>query len=202
MAVRLPYRTQMDIDTAGGVTPHAIIQVFADGGMVGGNPSDLGGTYAYRVRFRLPKWTEWVLYKSANALVVADGGQVTNNITEMIAVLEGVEAALEITELPDRLQIYSDSWLTLQRLFLGASTTNLPTPVYMRMIGIRHVLKAMGKRVGYALLDGHPTRQHLADGVGKNGGPVHYLQHECDVACREIARQFKGAIKEKAKETG
>lgn len=156
------------------------IALYADGGVIGVNPSPLGGTWAWctvdadgaRVR-----WDAGVLTPAAV------GGAVTNNTTELLALVNGLEA------LPAGWvgAVYSDSWVSLQRVFLGAKLNNVPVWLVDRLQAIQRggALAAMR----YVLLDGHPTKAQLAAGVGKRGNPVSEHNVWCDLMCQQLGRR-------------
>lgn len=155
--------------------------LYADGGVIVVNPSPLGGTWAWcTVGADGARLTE-----AAGLLTPAEaGGPVTNNVTELLALVQGLEA------LPAGWAgtVYSDSWVSLQRVFLAARLQNVPAWLVRRL----HELQRSGKLapMSYVLLDGHPTRAQLAAGRGKRGNPVSEHNVWCDAACQRMARQF------------
>ena len=161
-----------------------IVALYADGGVIGSNPSPIGGSWAYalvdaegaRVR------------TAASVLTAADCGHpVTNNVTELLALVSGLEA-LPATWCGT---VYSDSWVSLQRLFLAARLHGVPLWLMRRL----HAIQRSGRlaRMAYVLLDGHPTRVQLAAGVGKRGSPVSEHNVWCDTACQQQARAYMEA---------
>lgn len=164
--------------------PHAslntCIALYADGGVIGSNPSLRGGTWA------------WCQVNAAGQRSCTNSGMITpdvaqmpaisNNLTELLALVEGLES------LPEGWQgtIYSDSWVSLQRVFRHARLKNVPDWLVAR-------LQALQKRghlyqYGYTLLDGHPTKAELAVGRGKRGHPVSEHNVWCDQECNRLAR--------------
>ena len=96
------------------------VALYADGGVIGQNPSPIGGTWAWcmvsadgvRTRFA----HGWISPAELGAPVVS------NNHTELLALVLGLEA------LPSGWAgtVYSDSWVSLQRVFLAAKLNNVP----------------------------------------------------------------------------
>lgn len=163
----------------------SIVALYADGGLIGaGNPNRLGGTWAY------------ALVDSAGARVrtaagvltaQANGQPVTNNVSELYALVAGLEA------LPARWcgTVYSDSWVSLQRVFLAAPLKGVPPWLVFRLQALQRAGRV--KDVGHVLLDGHPTQAQLAAGVGKRGKPVSEQNVWCDAACTAQARAYMEA---------
>jgi hypothetical protein len=160
---------------------HAVA-LYADGGVIGRNPSPVGGTWAWclvdrhgqRIRSR------------AGAILPRDAQveAITNNLTELLALVCGLE------EVPTGWggTVYSDSWVSLQRVFLAAKLNNVPPWLVTRL----HALQSSGHLAAmrYVLLDGHPTQAQLASGVGKRGNPVSEHNVWCDRACGGIAAGY------------
>jgi ribonuclease HI len=152
--------------------------LYTDGGVIGKNPSPIGGTWA------------WCLIENgedfkrcgSGIVLPEDGvdGKVTNNVTELTAILEGMES------LPESWQgvICSDSQITLGRVFEGWRLAGVPDPLYERLEAIRGRLRGDLARVKFQLLQGHPTRADLVRGVGKKRGlPVSQWNQWCDEQC-------------------
>lgn len=158
------------------------VALYADGGVIGANPSIIGGTWA------------WVQVSESGARLAASSGVitpaeacmpfVTNNLTELYAILEARES------LPYAWSgtVYSDSWVSLQRVFLGARLKNVPPWLTERLQRLQRDGWFSG--CSWQLLDGHPTRAELAAGVGKRGHPVSKWNVWCDEACGKQARAF------------
>lgn len=166
-------------------------EVYADGGIIRKNPSRLGGTTAYRILEGGVVVREGGSVYSPEDLGVAE---VTNNLTELLAVVEALHAyreaaggrALEGT-------VYSDSRVTLLRVFEAARLNGVPGWLAAELQGIQRGGLLAGAR--YVLLDGHPTRQQLEAGRGKRGNPVSAHNVWCDRRCGELAEAFlKGEV--------
>lgn len=153
-------------------------ELYVDGGVVGANPSAIGGTYAWC----LVENGERVIFGSHFITAVdARVDAVTNNLTEMLAMIKGLES------LPDDWigTVYSDSKITLGRIFWGWKWSNIPMGVHRRFQAVRSRLKNF-EAFRYVLLDGHPTKAQLAAGVGKRGHPVSEYNVWCDEACKRV----------------
>ncbi len=162
-----------------------ITELYCDGGVIGSNPSAIGGTFAWRaVHDDKHSITE-------SGVIGADdmGTNVTNNQTEMYALLRG------LSRLPDDWvgTVYSDSQVTLGRAFQGWKWHNIPEWMHKLYREQRRRL-VNWDQIKYVLLDGHPTRAQLAAGIGKRGHPVSEYNVWCDNACREAGERWLDII--------
>ena len=164
------------------MTTSNIIAVYADGGVIGRNPSAIGGTWAFcavdAAGLRL-------IERSGTLHPAECGGPVSNNQAEYYALVNALEA------MPAGWSgaVCSDSMVSLGRIFKGWKTDNLPEWMVSRA-------QAAMARLGWTwcvLLDGHPTKAHLAADVGKRGHPVSEHNVWCDARCQEEARKAKEA---------
>jgi ribonuclease HI len=168
------------IDAAGA----EVAAVYADGGVIGANPSQIGGTWAYCYvdadGDRLTTQSGIVVPSDLELAVI------TNNLTEMLALLNALEP------LPHGWsgQVYSDSMVTLGRLFKGWKMTGIPYDLQNRA---RRLVAAHLGQVTWIRLDGHPSREHLASGIGPRGGPVSVHQQHCDLTCARIGEEYRAA---------
>lgn len=161
-----------------------ITAVYADGGVIGRNPSPMGGTWA------------WCHVNAAGERITQGSGivepagaglpAITNNYTEMVALLNGLSAV----PFGWHGVVYSDSQITLGRLFWGWKWTNIPADVVHHARNMRRWIDLTACTP--VLLDGHPTKAQLATGVGKRGGPVSEHNVWCDKECGRQARSFMG----------
>lgn len=167
--------------------------LFADGGVLGSNPSPVAGTYAYCL---IDPTGAFV--KGNSGLVIsrvagdtslcgdaypAIDGPVTNNITEFYAILAGLES------LPDGWsgRVCSDSRITLGRFWWSYAMRGIPREWIARGGA---ALKRLGA-IEPVLLQGHPTREDLARGIGaKRGLPVSHWNAWCDRTCNERAAEY------------
>jgi ribonuclease HI len=168
-----------------------IAAVYADGGVIGRNPSPVGGTYAW---CHVDECGERVATGSGLVLpdphfprdlvsgvedVFACPAPITNNQTEFLALLRGLMA------LPEGWSgtVHSDSKITLGRFFWEWKITQIPHE-WIRWGS--EVRQRLGK-CEPVLLDGHPTRAQLTAGVGKRGQPVSEHNVWCDTQCGRVA---------------
>lgn len=164
--------------------------MFADGGVIGTNPSIIGGTWAVR-------WVENDVPLTEKSGVVAAGYHdgmggsyacmptVTNNLTEMLAVIRALQA------LPKSWTgiVYSDSAITLGRVFGGWKWTGIPA--WMHQEYQRERLRLVNwSRIGYVNLQGHPTQSELATGIGKSGRPVSIHNVWADKECGKAGAAY------------
>lgn len=156
-----------------------IVALYADGGVIRKNPSDIGGTWAF---CGVNEKGERVLERSG-AVPATSVKTVSNNTTEQIAITLALEA------MPDGWTgiVYSDSRVALGRVFDGWRETNLPPNVSKRS---KLALSRMGK-IKTVLLQGHPTKDDLKQGWGKKRGlPVSEHNVWCDKACGKAAEDY------------
>lgn len=153
--------------------------LYTDGGVIQINPSPFGGTWAWC----LVEAGQRIRHDSGVLLPAPDCPVITNNVTELYALVAGIEA------LPADWAglIYSDSWVSLQRVFLGAKLKNVPEWLVERL----QVIRQSGRlsQMAYVLLDGHPTQAQLLAGRGKRGGPVSEFNVWCDEECNRVGRE-------------
>ena len=163
------------------MTDTTVTALYADGGVIRINPSPIGGTWA------------WCHVNATNQRIHTASGvviprrscpMITNNLTEMIALVKGLEA------LPEGWAgvVYSDSQITLGRLFEGWKMSGIP-PVLIRQ-GQAAMARLDWANCTYVLLDGHPTKAQLLAGRGKRGAPVSEHNVFCDKACGLEAAAF------------
>lgn len=148
------------------------IALYCDGGVVGKNPSPIGGTWA------------WCGVDESGARIIERGGfvpspngrPITNNHTEQIAIVLALEA------MPEGWvgMVCSDSMVALGRVFQGWKCKNLPANIERRA---RAAVTRLGP-IKTMLLQGHPTKADLAAGIGKKRGlPVSIHNAWCDAEC-------------------
>ncbi len=157
-----------------------ITALYADGGVISRNPSPIGGTWAYCLvdeHGQRVKEVSKILYPELGMPLV------TNNVTELLALVQGLYA------LPEDFTgtVYSDSWVSLQRVFLAAKLNNVPTWLIDKLQAFQRTGRLA--KMSYVLLDGHPTQAHLLAGKGKRGNPVSEHNVWCDKACGKVAAE-------------
>jgi ribonuclease HI len=164
--------------------PERIKNVYADGGVVTRNPSGIGGTWACvwadAEKELLCEWMGWAPPIEIDK-TFPDAPSVSNNVTELLAVVLALEA------LPPNWEgeVYSDSLCTIRRLqqLEKASMNGVPDWLAVRMLIAG---KRLGAKVSYTLLCGHPTKKELDSGYGKRGYPVHRHNARCDMLCKAM----------------
>lgn len=159
---------------------HAENQLFADGGVIGRNPSGIGGTYAFSILKN-----GRVIQTGGSVIVPISETKISNNVSEFVAVLEGLEHLYADWSGI----VYSDSKVTLGRFFCDWSLTNIPSDLQARMKSAKSRLANFAE-FKYCLLEGHPTKSDLARGFGKKGYPVHEQNVWCDKKCKSLAKAF------------
>lgn len=161
-----------------------VAALYADGGVLGRNPSQTGGMYAWR-----HVAADGTVVREGSGLVLMPGDYtaatlmaqdvpfvymptkhtdgrpveyVTNNATEFYAVLDALEA------LPDGWSgnVCSDSSITLGRLCRSYALRNIPRLWVERGARVRQRLGLLTP----VLLQGHPTPDDLRRGVGAKRG--------------------------------
>jgi len=161
-----------------------ITELYVDGGIIGTNPSMIGGTWACRLISDAGFCHDFsgVIQPHQISNMFEP---VTNNQTEMMAFLEGLR------KLPEQFKgtIYSDSAVTLGRAFNGWKWNNIPSWMHRVYLAQRKRLVNWDE-IKHVLLDGHPTKKQLEAGIGKRGGPVSKHNVWCDEACRQAGEAF------------
>lgn len=156
-----------------------ITRVYCDGGVMGANPSKLGGAWA------------WCHTNAKGVALREDSGlllptktwpEITNNYAEYVAMLRCLEA------LPDDWigHIFSDSQVTIGRFAEGWATVGIPDCLVNKT---RECLSRLGGTF-FHLLDGHPTQAQLRAGQGKRGNAVSIHNVWCDEQCTRIMQAY------------
>jgi ribonuclease HI len=160
-----------------------ITKIYADGGVIGHNPSAQGGTWACI----LVNDADGAVGHHSGAITPAQArvDAVTNNLTELLAILNGLKRVpADFTG-----TVYSDSMVSLGRVFLGWKWANVPQWMHEFYQTERKRL-VHWDAITFVLLDGHPTRAQLAAGIGKRGHPVSIYNVLCDKLCGETAEDY------------
>ena len=175
--------------------------LFCDGGVLGRNPSHVGGTWAWCLitadggfaaggsgllipANRLPPWP----MADDELLEICPTWPVTNNQSEFYASLRAIEYV------PDDWtgRLCSDSQITLGRLCSSWRMTGIP-PRWIARAGA--ALKRLGP-IEPVLLQGHPTKADLARGIGaKRNLPVSEWNVRCDEVCNLMAQDYLQRLK-------
>lgn len=162
------------------IDPSGWLALFTDGGVVGPNPSKLGGTWAW-VAIGLDGV---VLHKECGIIEPEDLSVelVTNNHSELFAAWR----ALEAVPLWWAGTLYTDSKVTLHRLTCGKGFKNVPNWLRLAVLERRR-----GHKYRVELVGGHPTRAELEVGVReRNGFKVSPFNVRCDELCTLRAKEL------------
>lgn len=161
-------------------------QLYVDGGLIGKNPSLVGGTWAARC-----VQNGEVIWEHSGTITPEEARIefVTNNLTEMLALVKG----LQFLPWDWRGTVFSDSQITLGRAFRASPWKNIPTWLYDAFTNQRARL-VHWSQIHCIRLDGHPTRKQLEAGKGKRGGLVSPHNQWCDDACGKEAAKFKASL--------
>jgi ribonuclease HI len=163
-----------------------VAALYADGGCLGANPSPHGGSWA------------WVHVSAAGEVVAkwsgfvtpADVGldRVSNNVTELIGLLHGLEA------LPEGWagKAYTDSNVTRLRFDRPwqAKFKGVPQDLIDR---VRDAVERVAD-CEIVLLGGHPTKAELAAGVRADGMPVSKWNVVCDAECCRVIADRRATL--------
>jgi ribonuclease HI len=159
-----------------------MIDLYTDGGVIARNPSPIGGTWAFRT---VDSTTGQVQYSAKNWFKARSGVAVSNNVAELRAMVEGLTWLLAAHPWERLGTVYSDSMVTLIRVFRAGQLNGVPTELVQRL----QVIQKSGAlaRLRWVLVKGHPTRAELAAGVSKKGLPVSIHNVACDRDCKHLA---------------
>lgn len=151
--------------------------IYCDGGVIGPNPSPVGGTWA---------WC-WVnedgeKIKSGSGVVVPQNvglPRITNNLTELLAgyyALQSVGKDWGGT-------LHTDSRVTQLRLTVSHKFKGIPENFMNAVLSLRQT-----RNYKVRLVAGHPTRKELEQGFSnRNRLPVSIHNRWCDRECRGLA---------------
>lgn len=156
--------------------------LYADGGVILKNPSTIGGTWAWCLVDN-----EKIL-KHGSGYIVPDTMEtstVTNNQTELLAVLKGFGELVD----DDVIELRSDSEITLGRVFKNYSFNNIPHWMISDLKYEKLRLKNF-QQFRYTLMDGHPTQAQIDKGLGKRGHITSKWNVWCDKECGRQARLY------------
>jgi len=137
------------------------------------------GTKTDLYGYVLPKDTDDILVKPKYRRLV------TSNQTEMAALL------FALSRVPDTWygHVYSDSKVSLGRLFWGYKWTNIPE-MWMKGYEALRSRLVNWESIQQTHLDGHPNQMQLETGIGKRGNPVSVHNVACDRMCRYAAKLY------------
>lgn len=155
--------------------------LFSDGGVIGRNPSPIGGTWAWVFVKEDEK-----IYQDWGILVAEPGKTITNNYTELFAAVQALNFVAWMKGWNGILHV--DSLITKHRLEASESFAGIDEQLERMARQLRRI------RPTIKLLAGHPTKADLAQGyqVKKNGRsyPVSKWNKWCDDQCKRLAREL------------
>jgi hypothetical protein len=164
--------------------------LYVDGGVIAANPSPYGGTWAW-CHVDEERHTQGTIIRTGSGIVLPHPpyDAITNNYAEMLAMVEGLES------LPDGWggPIYSDSDVTLGRVFRGNATAGLPAAFMSRVAMALSRLDL--STLTYHLVRGHPNQEELYYGWDSKGRIVSRHNVWCDKECKELARSYLASYK-------
>ncbi len=165
---------------------NVIASLYCDGGVIERNPSPFGGTWAWCM---VGEDGSRIGHGSGICVREDNAPAITNNLTELIAAVVGMEL------LPEGWagRIYTDSIVTLYRIERRepgrpkAKMAGIPLWLVDRLEVARAKLGAYEVH----LLGGHPSRAELATGrKAKSGLPCSIHNVLCDKLCAEESARF------------
>lgn len=170
------------------------LTLYTDGGVVQKNPSPFAGTWAYVIVDHNGTVLEEVsgllypktLENEKRGLITSGGLLVTNNQTEMLALLMG------LTRIPPqepRVVICTDSKVTIGRAFQGQTWKNIPPWMTDLYKNLRAQLPHWNKYQAI-LLQGHPNKKELDAHIGTSGRPVSIHNVRCDELCHQRGAEY------------
>lgn len=170
--------------------------LFADGGVISKNPSPYGGTYAFVLIKKDGRGGDEVLEEQSGIVAIPEGfDYVTNNLTEMVAVYYGLREFHDYYDFTasDEITVYSDSQMTLNRVFGGDAWNGIPGELREAVMWYAEKLQSRLK-VSHVLLAGHPNKKELEQGfkIKKSGScyPVSKWNVLCDTMCRNESIEY------------
>lgn len=156
--------------------------LYCDGGILAegsmSSSSNFGGAWA----FVATDEDDEIVFSESGFIRLEDR-PTTNNHTEMYAAIKALESA------PNGWNgiLFSDSELTLGRLFKGWTLNNLPEDFIHRF---KSALDRLGIVIGQHL-KGHPTKKDLKRGYTLKGRPVSRWNKMCDDLCQQEVKKAK-----------
>ena len=157
------------------------VELWCDGGLIGRNPSKLGGTWSWC-------WVQdgKMIQNNSGVILPEHIGvnSVTNNLAELLAATHALNSVPESQEGI----LHTDSRVTLLRITKGMNRNTPGVPEHLRQELLRLRLTRRWRTV---LVAGHPTKEELARGYRlRNGLPVSRWNQFCDAECQRVAREF------------
>jgi hypothetical protein len=166
---------------------HPVVDTaYTDGGVIGMNPSQDGGSWAFRyVAGGVPTWEQ------AGVVLLSElppsMPYVSCNLTEFLAILLAVEG------LPgdSPVEVCSDSINAIDAFRYPDRKNWVPAHLWQRRVA---EMARLDGRIGFKLLGGHPTKIELAQGFkDRNGLPVSEHNQWCDEAATQAIADYRHA---------
>lgn len=157
--------------------------LYCDGGIIGPNPSKIGGTWAWCL---IETKTNAMISKGKGLLRPEKLGLkiVSNNSSELWAAIQ----ALSFVDKKWDGIIYTDSMVTLRRLTGSHRFEGVPEWLVHTTTELRK-----NRKWSVMLVAGHPTKAELGRGYRKNKDgsttPVSFWNKWCDKHCTAIAKK-------------
>ncbi len=158
------------------------LSLFCDGGLIGRNPSSLGGTWCY---CWVDASDQLIHYQSGFILPHEyELAAVTNNQAELVAAIRA------LASVPAGWQglIHTDSKVTLHRISrdIPPGKDGVPEALRLELMDLRRT-----RRWRAVFVAGHPNKQELTRGYRlRNHLPVSRYNQFCDSECQRLARNF------------
>lgn len=170
------------------------MRIYTDGGVMGRNPSPLGGMWAFcAVDIR-----DVLIHGDGHVITPAEVelDYVENNVSELFAVVK----ALEWAPVGPAFTIWTDSLNTLRRVIdpINARMNGVCDSLHQRLIAAvqRHGGTLPHQRLDVRLCAGHPTKAELDAGrKAKNNLPVSQWNVWCDKRCNDVREIHEAAMR-------
>lgn len=154
-------------------------ELWCDGGVIGPNPSRLGGTWCFCAIYQGERINQdWGICTPD----IMKTETITNNQTELLAAL----MALESVPIDWNGVLYTDSKITQGRITIGRKFAGIPDWLRKRVLKRREKHKYRVQLVG-----GHPTKNELLSGLRKDGKIVSKWNVWCDKRCTQLAKNVQ-----------
>lgn len=163
-----------------------VVALYGDGGCVGHNPSYVAGTWAWIA----VDGSGVEMARAYGSVTPHDVGlpTVTNNYTELLAILHGLEAMVSGWAGT----VYTDSEITMFRFDKERRSkyNGIPASVEARVAAV----KARMGPYKLVLLAAHPKQEDLLRGRREDGRPVSRWNKECDKLCQLVCDEIRAKL--------
>jgi ribonuclease HI len=164
------------------------INIYTDGGVVARNPSEIGGTWCYRL---VDEHGILIQMRSGLQRVTSEWPVATNNVMELWATLKGLRGVPSEPPKVTNLHLFTDSEITAMRLRSPWRVKMNGVPEWM-VVAIRQLCNLWQYELEVSVLAGHPSKRDLEKGATCKGTPVSWHNVECDKECGRLARAAMG----------